>query len=166
MPLIQIMQEAPLFESECVLHDEVAAINLADFKGKYVVLLFYVLDFSPKCTEELALFNDRIKKFQELKTELLAISTDSAYTHLAWTKGPRTNIEIGAIDIKLVTDFSNEICYDYGTLCENSGTAHRALFILDRDLIVRYILFNDRNVKRNVEEVIRILEVLQKHDSE
>ena len=112
-------------------------MSLDDFKGKWVVLLFYPFDFTYVCPTELISFSENIQKFREIGAEVLGISTDSHFTHLAWLKTPRSEGGLGGkISYPLIADISKQISRDYGVLVEDAtdpmnGAAIRGLFILD-----------------------------------
>ena len=138
-------QHAPDFQNvNSVVDGGFKKISLGDYKGKYVVLLFYPFDFTYVCPTELISFSDSMTKFRELDTEVLGISTDSHFTHLAWTRTPRTEGGVGKLDFPLLADISKDISHNYGVLVENPaddlyGAALRGLFIIDGNGKIRSI---------------------------
>ena len=130
-------QAAPLFANvNAVFNGEFQKVSLADYKDKYVVLLFYPFDFTYVCPTELIAFSDSIAKFQELNTVVLGISTDSHFTHLAWLKTKREDGGIESLTYPLLADISKEISRRYGVLVEDRedelfGAALRGLYIID-----------------------------------
>ena len=147
-------------------NQEFTKLSLADYKGKYVVVLFYPFDFTYVCPTELIAFSENVQKFKELGAEVIGVSTDSHFTHLAWLKTPRTEGGLGKINYPLVADISKKISKDYGVLVEQKddpmyGAALRGLFILDKESKVRSVQINDDAVGRNVEEAIRLIQGFQ-----
>ena len=163
---------APTFKAKAVIDDQFINVNLEDYKnaGKWLVLLFYPFDYTFVCPTEIISFSDSQPEFKTLNTEVLAISTDSHHTHLAWTRSEKQNGGVGKLNIPLVADISKSISANYGVLVtdENDdmyGAALRGLFIIDPKGIVRSIQINDDAVGRNVEETLRILRGFQWADS-
>ncbi len=113
-------------------------------KGKYVVLVFYPFDFTYVCPTELIAFSDSINRFHALGAEVIGISTDSHFTHLAWIKTPRTEGGVGDLKIPLLADISKNISRSYGVLVEDEldelyGAALRGLFIVDKNGVIRTV---------------------------
>jgi alkyl hydroperoxide reductase subunit AhpC len=136
-------------------------IKLSDFAGKYVVLFFYPLDFTFVCPTEIIAFSERVAEFRKLNCELIACSTDSEYSHLAWVEKPRKTGGLGEIKIPLLSDKTYEISRAYGILKEDEGVAFRGLFIIDGKGILRQMTLNDMPVGRSVDEVLRLLQAFQ-----
>lgn len=161
--------KAPDFEALAVEGDKTFKVSLSQFKGKYLVLVFYPFDFTYVCPTELIAFSDAISQFKEIETEVLGISTDSHFSHLSWIKTERKNGGVGTLNYPLVSDFTKTISKDYGFLVEDAadelcGAALRGLVIIDRKGIVRHIQINDAPVGRNVEETVRIVQAFQYTD--
>lgn len=161
-----IGQKAPEFQATAVVGGEIKQISLSEYtaKGKYVVLFFYPRDFTFVCPTEINGFNDSAAKFREKNCELLACSTDSEFSHLAWTQVPRKKGGLGETVIPLVADTNMAISRAYGVLDEPSGAAFRGLFIIDGKGILRQITVNDMGVGRSVDETLRLVEAFQFHD--
>ena len=129
--------QAPDFKKvNSVINGEFKEVSLADYAGKYVVLVFYPFDFTYVCPTELISFSENLKKFQDIGAEVLGVSTDSHFTHLAWTKTPRDQGGLGKIDYPLLADVSKRMSKNYGVLVEEKddamyGAALRGLFIID-----------------------------------
>lgn len=157
----RIQKLAPSFTATALYDKEFVEINLEDYRGRYLVLFFYPLDFTFVCPTELLAFNERVEDFQKLGCELVAVSVDSEYTHLAWSKVSPENGGIGQLDYPLVSDITKEISKEYGVLLEDDGVALRGLFIIDKQGVIRQITINDLPVGRNVEEVLRLIEAFQ-----
>ncbi|KAF9098114.1 Peroxiredoxin-1 [Mortierella sp. GBA35] len=152
---------APGFKATAVVDGAFEDISLDDYKGQYVILFFYPLDFTFVCPTEIIAFSEAIERFKGLKTAVLACSCDSAYSHLAWVNTPRAQGGLGDMKIPILADFTKKIATDYGVLKEDEGVAYRGLFIIDPNQIVRQITINDLPVGRNVDEVVRLVEAFQ-----
>jgi peroxiredoxin (alkyl hydroperoxide reductase subunit C) len=125
------LKPAPFFAGSAVVNGEFVELKLSDFVGKYVVLLFYPLDFTFVCPTEIIAFSDKADEFRKnLNTEIIAISTDSQFTHLAWTKLPRKQGGLGHVNIPLLSDLTHQISKDYGVYLEHLGHSLRGLFII------------------------------------
>jgi len=160
----QISKPAPSFDGLAVINGEFKEISLSDFKDKYLVLLFYPLDFTFVCPTEIIAFSDRIQEFQNINTEVVAISVDSQFTHLAWINTPREQGGLGKIQIPLLSDLTHQISKDYGVYLQDVGHALRGLFIIDGRGILRQITMNDLPVGRSTDETLRLLQAFQYTD--
>ncbi|MGZ0052415.1 peroxiredoxin [Brevibacillus gelatini] len=136
-------------------------VTLADYRGKWLILFFWPFDFTFVCPTEVTSFSDNMEEFADLDCEVLGVSTDSVHTHRAWIKTPRDQNGIGEINFPLASDFTKETARAYGVLDEATGAAHRGLFIIDPDGILRYQVVTDMNVGRSVDETLRVLQALQ-----
>ncbi|KAL9928067.1 peroxiredoxin 2-like [Glossina fuscipes fuscipes] len=159
MPQIQKM--APAFKGTAVIKGVFRDISLVDYRGKYLVLFFYPMDFTFVCPTEIVAFSDRIVEFRNIGCEVVACSTDSQYTHLAWVNTPRRQGGLGEMDIPLLADKSMKITRDYDILDEETGIPYRALFIIDRNQLLRQITINDIHVGRSVDETLRLVQAFQ-----
>merc|ERR1712142_248777 len=128
---LQLTKPAPIFKGTAVVNGEFKEISLNDYKGKYVVFFFYPLDFTFVCPTEIIAFGDSARKFRELGCEVIACSTDSHFSHLAWVNTPRKQGGLGDMDIPLLADKTGEIARAYGVMKEDEGIAFRGLFIID-----------------------------------
>lgn len=154
---------APDFLATAVLPDNTFKedFRLSDFFGKkYVLLFFYPLNFTFVCPTEILAFNRAVSAFEESNCQLVGISIDSHFSHLAWKKTPLAEGGIGDIQYPLVSDLDKSISSKYHVLLE-SGIALRGLFLIDREGIVRHQVVNDLPLGRNVNEALRILHALQ-----
>lgn len=156
---------APQFDDvNAVMNNEFTKVSLSNFKGKYLIILFYPFDFTYVCPTELIAFSESMAKFKELGAEVLGVSTDSHFTHLAWLKTPREDGGLGGdIGFPLLADISKEISASYGVLVTEEGdpmrgAALRGMFILDGKQTIRAVQVNDDAVGRNVEEALRLVE--------
>jgi peroxiredoxin (alkyl hydroperoxide reductase subunit C) len=156
-----VTKEAPDFTAQAVMPDGTfAELKLSSFRGKYVVLFFYPLDFTFVCPSEIIAFDHALARFKEKNAEVIGVSVDSHFTHLAWKNTPREKGGIGNVQYPLVSDLTKEIARSYGVLV-NESVALRGLFLIDREGVIRHALVNDLPLGRSVEEVLRTLDALQ-----
>lgn len=152
---------APAFEGQAVVSGQFKNIKLSDYKGKYVVLFFYPLDFTFVCPTEIIAFSDRAEEFKKINTQVIACSTDSHFSHLAWTNIPRNKGGLGDMAIPILSDKSMSIARAYGVLNEETGIPYRGLFIIDDKQNLRQITINDLPVGRSVDETLRLVQAFQ-----
>lgn len=164
MPVPAIQKPAPAFRGTAVVNGEFKEISLSQYKGKYVVLFFYPLDFTFVCPTEIIAFSDRADEFSKIGCELIAASTDSHFSHLAWVNTPRKQGGLGEMNIPLLADKSSKIARDYGVLDEESGVPFRGLFIIDDKQNLRQVTINDLPVGRSVDETLRLVQAFQYTD--
>jgi peroxiredoxin (alkyl hydroperoxide reductase subunit C) len=156
-----VTKEAPDFAAQAVMGDNTfEELKLSSYRGKYVVLFFYPLDFTFVCPSEIIAFDAELEKFKERNAEVVGVSVDSHFTHLAWKNTARDQGGIGDIQYPLVADLNKNISRDYGIRSDDS-VALRGLFLFDKDGIVRHELVNELGLGRSVEEAIRMLDALQ-----
>ena len=156
-----VTKEAPDFTAQAVMGDNTfEEVKLSSYRGKYVVLFFYPLDFTFVCPSEIIAFDKELDKFKAKNTEVIGVSVDSHFTHLAWKNTPRDQGGIGDINYPLVADLDKNISRDYGILSGDS-VALRGLFLIDKEGVVRHELVNDLGLGRSVDEAIRMLDALQ-----
>ncbi|XP_072767030.1 peroxiredoxin 2 isoform X1 [Anoplolepis gracilipes] len=160
----QIQKPAPAFSGTAVVNGQFKEIKLSDYKGKYVVLFFYPLDFTFVCPTEIIAFSDRVKEFNDINCEVIAASTDSHFSHLAWVNTPRKQGGLGEMNIALLADKSSKIARSYGVLDEDTGIPFRGLFIIDDKQNLRQITVNDLPVGRSVDETLRLVQAFQYTD--
>ncbi len=158
---LMVTQEAPNFKAQAVMEDgSFKSVQLSDYRGKYVLLFFYPLDFTFVCPTEIIAFSEKAAAFEKLNTHLIGVSIDSHFTHLAWRNTPRDAGGLGQIDYPLVADLDKKISSDYGVLLP-AGIALRGLFLIDREGNVRHEVVNDLPIGRSVDEALRVVEALQ-----
>ncbi len=160
---VLVSKHAPDFTSPAVLADGSikSDFKLSDFKGRYVVLFFYPLDFTFVCPTELIAFSRRIKEFEQRNVQVIGCSVDSQYTHVAWRNTPVDQGGIGPITYPLVADIKHEICRAYDVEFDSAGVAFRGSFLIDREGVVRHQVVNDLPLGRNVDEMLRMVDALQ-----
>jgi peroxiredoxin (alkyl hydroperoxide reductase subunit C) len=159
-----VRKESPDFTATAVMPDNsFAELRLSAYRGKYVVLFFYPLDFTFVCPTEIIAFDKALAKFRARGAEVIGVSVDSQFTHLAWKKTPRNQGGIGSIQYPLVADLDKSISRNYGVLLEN-GVALRGLFLIDKAGVVRHVVINDLPLGRSVDEALRVLDALIFHE--
>ncbi|KAM3834141.1 LOW QUALITY PROTEIN: thioredoxin-dependent peroxide reductase, mitochondrial [Vipera latastei] len=156
-----VTQHAPYFKGTAVVDGDFREVSLDDFKGKYLVLFFYPLDFTFVCPTEIIAFSDKANEFHDVNCEVVAVSVDSHFCHLAWINTPRKTGGLGHMNIPLLSDLTKQISRDYGVLIESSGLALRGLFIIDPNGIIKHLSVNDLPVGRSVEETLRLVKAFQ-----
>lgn len=158
---IRVGELAPAFEAVAVFNEEFDKVILSDYlHKKYVVLFFYPLDFTFVCPTEITAFSDNFHKFAELNTEVLGISVDSQFSHLAWLQTERSAGGLGNLNYPLLSDLKKEISASYNVLTDQ-GVALRGLFIIDMDGILQYATINNLEFGRSVDETLRVLQAIQ-----
>ena len=156
-----VAKPAPDFTAQAVMPDgSFKEIKLSEFKGKYVILFFYPLDFTFVCPTEIIAFSEKMDEFKKRNTEVLGVSIDSHFSHLAWRNTDRKNGGLGDIAYPLVADLNKKITYDYGVMHE-AGIAFRGLFLIDKEGVVQHQLINNLPLGRNIQEAIRMVDALQ-----
>lgn len=161
---VLVTKVAPDFTAQAVMPDnQIKELTLSSYRGKYVVLFFYPLDFTFVCPSEILAFNKAVKAFEKKGAVVLGVSVDSQFSHFAWRQTPVQKGGIGEIGFPLVADLDKKIARDYDVLL-NEAVALRGLFLIDQKGIVRHQLVNDLPIGRNVEEAIRTLDALKFHE--
>ncbi|MCK9986038.1 MAG: peroxiredoxin 2/4 [Azoarcus sp.] len=159
---VLVGKKAPDFTASAVLgNNEITNITFSQVtKGKYAVVFFYPLDFTFVCPSELIAFDHRLDEFKKRGVEVLGVSIDSQFTHLAWKNTPVNNGGIGQVQYTLVADVKHEICRAYDVEAEG-GVAFRGSFLIDKNGVVRHQVVNDLPLGRNIDEMIRMVDALQ-----
>ena len=157
-----VTKPAPDFTATAVLPNNTFKedFKLSDYRGKYVLLFFYPLDFTFVCPSEILAFNKAVGQFEDSNCQLIGVSIDSHFSHLAWKNTPVNEGGIGNINYPLVSDLNKSISRDYEVLLD-AGIALRGLFLIDKEGIIRHQVVNDLPLGRNVNEALRILHALQ-----
>lgn len=156
-----VTKEAPDFTATAIMPDNTFEdLTLSDYRGKYVVLFFYPLDFTFVCPSEIIAFDKELEKFKAKNAELIGVSVDSEFTHFAWKNTPREQGGIGQIQYPLVADLNKNISREFGVLFDDA-VALRGLFLIDKEGVVRHALVNDLSLGRNVDEALRMLDALK-----
>ena len=163
MEKAMVGQPAPDFEMASTKNIEKLNENvkLSDYKGKWLVLLFYPLDFTFVCPTELTTFSDRYEDFEGIGADIIGVSTDSVFSHRAWIRTPRDKGGVEDLKYPLAADATKTVARDYGVLIEDRGIALRGLFVIDPEGILRYKVVHDLNIGRSAEETLRVIQALQ-----
>jgi peroxiredoxin (alkyl hydroperoxide reductase subunit C) len=158
---IRVGELAPAFEAVAVFNEEFDKVILSDYlKKKYVVLFFYPYNFTFVCPTEIIAFSDNFYKFAELNTEVLGVSVDSKYSHLAWLQTSREVGGLGNLNYPLLSDLKKEISTAYNVLTDQ-GVALRGLFIIDMEGIIQHATINNLEFGRSIDETLRVLQAIQ-----
>lgn len=161
--MLQVGKKAPDFDMPSTKDMKTLKENvkLSDYKGKWLILFFYPLDFTFVCPTEIKAFNERIDDIRKAGAEVLAVSTDSVYSHRAWINTPEDKGGLGPLKFPLASDITKDVSRDYGVLLEDKGIALRGLFIIDPDGTLQYQVVHGLNIGRSVDETLRVLEALK-----
>lgn len=157
-----VTNEAPDFTAIAVMPDNTfnEAFSLSALRGKYVLLFFYPLDFTFVCPSEILAFNKAVDAFKEKNCEVVGVSIDSHFSHLAWKNTAINDGGIGNVQFPLVADLDKSISENYGVLLD-MGIALRGLYLIDKEGVIRHQVVNDLPLGRNVDEALRMLDALQ-----
>jgi peroxiredoxin (alkyl hydroperoxide reductase subunit C) len=158
---IRVGQKAPDFSATAVIDQEFQTLKLSNYLDQYVVLFFYPLDFTFVCPTEIIAFSDRHEEFSSLNTQILGVSVDSEFAHLAWIQTEKKQGGIGDINYPLISDLKKEISTSYNVLEPDAGIALRGLFIIDPEGIIQYMTVNNFSFGRSVDETLRVLKAIQ-----
>lgn len=162
-PIAKVGQPAPDFNMPSTKNIETLAENvkLSDYKGKWLILLFYPLDFTFVCPTELIHFSDRLEELNGIGAEVLGVSTDSVHSHRAWLKTPQDQNGIAGVKYPIASDVGGKLARQYNILVEEANIALRGLFIINPEGILQYSVVHDLNIGRSVDETLRVLQGLQ-----
>ncbi len=163
---VLVGKQAPDFTAATVMPDNSIndKFNLKTYlKGKMGVLFFYPLDFTFVCPSEIIAFDNRLEEFKKRGAEVIAVSVDSHFTHLAWKQTPVEKGGIGNVQFPMVADLTKSIARDYDVLV-NDAVAFRGTFLIDKNGVVRHQLVNDLPLGRNIDEAIRMVDALAFHE--
>ena len=160
---------APHFNGEAVIDNKIVKLDSKNYKGKYLILLFYPFDFTFVCPTELTAFSEKASEFSSLNANIIGLSVDSAFSHLAWTRTKRDQGGVGQLNFPLFSDITKDVSRSYGVLVEDkedelNGASLRGLFIIDEKGIIRHVQINDAPVGRSVDEVLRLVRAFQYTD--
>jgi peroxiredoxin (alkyl hydroperoxide reductase subunit C) len=162
---IQVGQPAPAINGQAVVGQNIVdfsyengaiSIDGKQTTGKYLVLFFYPLDFTFVCPTEILAFQESLAEFEKVGAQVVGVSIDSPFTHLAWKNTPRNKGGLGQLDFPLLADLGKQACQDYEVLLED-GIAARGVFVIDEKGILQSYTVNNLGVGRNVSEIIRLI---------
>lgn len=163
---LEINKPAPLFTADAFKDGEIKKVSLSDYKGKWVVLVFYPADFTFVCPTELGSLADADEEFKAMNVEVLSISTDTAFVHKAWWDNSET---IKKIKYPMVADPTGNICRAYGTYIAEEGLSLRGTFVINPEGILKAWELHDNSIGRSSKELIRKIKAAQfvsKHGDE
>ncbi|MGH7847832.1 MAG: peroxiredoxin [Candidatus Binatia bacterium] len=153
--MAQVGQKIDDFELEAFYRDDIKKLKFSDYKGKWLVLLFYPADFTFVCPTELEEAADYYEEFQKSGAEILSVSADTVFVHKAWhDQSP----SIKKIQYPMIADPTAKLCRYFGTYLEETGVSLRATFIIDPDGILKAIEIHDNSIGRSTEEILRKLQ--------
>ena len=160
---VLVSKPAPDFTAQAVMgNNEIREFTLSkEISGKYAVIFFYPLDFTFVCPSELIAFDHRLAEFKARGVEVIGVSIDSQFTHLAWKNTPVNNGGIGQVQYPLIADVKHEICRAYDVEFAAAGVAFRGSFLIDKAGVVRHQVVNDLPLGRNIDEMLRMVDALQ-----
>lgn len=154
---LKVGKQAPEVKSQALMPDgSFKDVKLSDYRGKWVVLFFYPLDFTFVCPTEIRSFNNQYDAFKKLGAEVLTASTDSVFSHKAWVEHG-----LGKVQFPMLADTNHEVSRAFGVLVEEKGIALRGTFIIDPQGVVKSSVVNDLPVGRSVDETVRTLQAFQ-----
>ena len=160
--MILVGNPAPDFELDGYFKSQFNKYKLSDYRGRWVILVFYPLDFTFVCPTEVLNFSDSEEKFASLKCQIFGISVDSVYVHKAWVETKREEGGLGgSLNYPLLSDLNKTAVRDFGILKEDEGVALRGLFLIDPDGIVMHATINNLSVGRSTSEALRVLKAFQ-----
>ncbi len=157
-PRVGIGRPAPDFEATAVINKRFEQVQLREYRGRYVVLFFWPLDFTFVCPTEIVAFSDAVEAFAERDTVVLGVSVDSQYTHLAWQNLPRAEGGLDDVAFAMISDQTHSISRAYGVLLEDAGVALRGLFLIDREGMIRQMLVDDLALGRKLDDGLQFHE--------
>ncbi|TVO77697.1 peroxiredoxin [Sedimenticola selenatireducens] len=158
---VLVAKQAPDFTAMAVMPDNsFEELTLSNYKGKYVVMFFYPLDFTFVCPSELIAFNHRLEEFKKRNVEVIGVSIDSHFSHLAWKNTAINNGGIGNVQYPLVADISKEVTAAYD-MTTGPGIALRGSFLIDKEGVVQHQVVNNLPLGRDIDEMLRMVDALQ-----
>ncbi len=160
--MILVGNPAPDFELEGYFNGQFVKYKSSDYRGKWVILLFYPLDFTFVCPTEVLNFSSWAEEFAKLNCQVFGISVDSTYVHKAWVDTKREDGGLGGgLNFPLLSDMNKAAARDYGILAGNDGVALRGLFLISPEGIVMHATINNLSVGRSTSEALRVLKAFQ-----
>jgi alkyl hydroperoxide reductase subunit AhpC len=160
--MLSVGQKLPAFVLKATVSNDIkdafTDITESSYKGKWLVLFAWPKDFTFVCPTEIAEFGKLNKDFKDRDAQVLGLSTDSEFVHLAWRQHKE---ELNALPFPMLADIKRELSTALGILDPQEGVAQRATFVIDPEGIIRFVMVTDLSVGRNVKEVLRVLDALQ-----
>jgi peroxiredoxin (alkyl hydroperoxide reductase subunit C) len=163
---VLVGRKAPDFTAAAVMADGSIKedFKLSDYRGKYVVVFFWPLDFTFVCPSEIIAHDHRLQAFGEKGVQLVGVSIDSQFTHHAWRKVPHKSGGIGEVGFPMVADVNHAITNAFGIAHPEAGVALRASFLIDKNGVVQHQVVNNLPLGREVDEMLRMVDALQFHE--
>lgn len=158
--MIIIGKPCPPFSAPAVVNLEIKTLTEQNLKGHYTLLFFYAVDFSAVCPTEIYSLQKYLEEFKKRNVEIICISVDSIYTHLAWLKTPKSNGGIEGTTFTLLSDLAQTISKSFGVFDESQGLSYRGTFLLDENLIIRYGAVNNMAFGRSTQEILRTIDAI------
>lgn len=160
--MLGIGREFPNFKLKAAVNNDVKTaftdIDNSTYKGKWLVVFFWPKDFTFVCPTEIAEFGKLNKDFKDRDAQVLGVSVDSEFVHLAWRQNHK---DLNNLPFPMLADVKRELSQSLGIIDPAEGVSQRATYIVDPEGIVRFVMVTDLNVGRNVKEVVRVLDALQ-----
>jgi peroxiredoxin (alkyl hydroperoxide reductase subunit C) len=160
--MLTIGDQFPAFQATAVVSDEpnkqFTQLTEQSYDGKWKVYFFWPKDFTFVCPTEIAAFGKLDRDFADREAQVLGVSIDSEYVHLAW-RGSHADLK--GLPFPMIADVKRELSQGLGVLDKREGVALRATFIVDPQNVIRFVSVNDLDVGRNPQEVLRVLDALQ-----
>src|SRR3990167_7332404 len=153
--MIQINQKIPDFEVKAYHKDEEHTVKASDFRGNWLVMIFYPADFTFICPTELEEAAMHYEEFRKLGAEILSISTDTVFVHKAWHDHSPA---IKKIKYPMLADPTGKVCREFGTYIEDEGLSLRGTFIIDPDSALKAYEIHDNSIGRSARELLRKLQ--------
>ena len=158
--MVKVGKVAPDFICDAVVNNQIKQVSLKDFSDTCKLLFFYPLNFTFVCPTELHALQDNIVQFEQRETQVLAVSVDSVYSHLAWLATPRQVGGIQGVTFPLLSDLQKTLAQSFGVLDEEKGVALRGVFLIDRNDVLQYAAVNNLGLGRNIDELVRLVDAL------
>lgn len=155
LDMVKVGEKVPDFEAEAYFDEKIGKIKLSDYKGKWMVMIFYPADFTFVCPTELEEAAEHYDEFKKLGAEVLSVSTDTAYSHKAWHD---VSPSIKKVKYPMIADPTAKICSEFGTYIESEGVSLRGTFIIDPDMVLKGMDVHDNSMGRSTKEILRKLE--------
>ena len=155
---VQVSRPAPTFKAQALVGREFQDVSLEDYRGKWVLLLFYPMDFTFVCPTELVGLNDKHADFAARQCAVLAASTDTVFSHLGWVNA---DPQLANLKYPILGDVTKSVARSYGVLLEDQGIALRGSFLIDPAGVLRWVNVNDLGTGRSIDEILRVLDALQ-----
>jgi len=152
--MITINSKVPEFELAAYHKDEEIKLHLTDYRGQWLVVIFYPADFTFVCPTELEEAAEHYKEFKKIGAEIVSVSTDKVETHKAWHD---VSPAIAKVQYPMIADPTGKLCREFGVYLEDEGMALRGTFIIDPKGLVKTIQINHNDIGRSTKELLRTL---------